>query len=200
MRGPWDCPGTSVGTRFVDRVADRGKVLSVTRNRRLVQLFCDGLILGLILLTERAVASSILRMIGRSASERSVLSILLLATTILLFIVVPLVGGGVTLGERTVLIRVATHQGAPPPLPRVVLKEMAGWGMLGALGSLAEGGISWAAPMAILLTTVAIEWVMVDPQGMTCCVSGLRRYEARDRPCLAADTADRARENLSRYD
>ena len=187
-------PGTGL------RMADRVRPQPVTRKRRLVQLFCDGLILGLILLAERAVASSILRVMGRSASERPVLSILLLATTILLFIVVPLVGGGVTLGERTVLIRVATRQGAPPPLPRVVLKGMAGGGMLGVLGSLAEGGISWAAPVAILLATVAIGWVMVDPQGMTCRASGLRRYDERDRPQPEKATADGEGKNPSRYD
>lgn len=166
-------PGTSLS------LSDRERVRPITRKRRFIQLFCDGLIFILGTLAAQVTVRLILELAGHSESERLVQAGVTLFTTGILFVVIPLVNGGATLGERTVLIRIRRRDGRTAPWHAILVKAMTGWGLLGVLSAFATFGSGWAVAVRMLLAILAVAVLLVDPQGMTCWLSGLRRVDER---------------------
>ena len=166
-------PGTNLKT------SDRERVRPITRKRRFIQLFCDGVIFILGTLAALVIVRLILGLVGHGELERPVQAGVTLLTTCVLFVVIPLVNGGATIGERTVLIRIRRRDGRAAPWPSILIKTMTGWGALGVLSALATLGSSQASTARVLLVILAVAVVLVDPQGMTCWLSGLRRVDER---------------------
>lgn len=178
-------PGTEL------RMADRKRARPVTRLRRLVQLFCDGLLFTLIVLGGQVVATIVLAIVDVPAAENELDALIVLGTALTLFVLIPLVGSGVTLGERTVLIRVTARDGTPAAPWRVLVKGMVGWGVVGIGFALSALGVAYAREVAYAWSGIALIVTVIDPRGLSCLLSGLRRGDAREADASRETEPDR---------
>ncbi|MGI8484483.1 MAG: VanZ family protein, partial [Thermomicrobiales bacterium] len=168
------------GVRLNER--DRQRIRPINRTRRLVQLFCDWLLftLGAQGLSVIAIVFlSSIGVIGRAESRDVLSAMITLAVGVVLFVIVPIVTHGETLGERIVLISVKTRDGRDPGLGPILIKSAAGWGGFVVLATLSSLGFDWANIAIAVVIVVALGFLLASPEGLSIKASGLRRYDDR---------------------
>ena len=161
------------------RASERMRARPVTRKRRLVQLFCDWMIFTLASQVGSALAVLVLDgvKIGGRGPEASAVTTALAGVA--LFIAIPLVTHGETLGERIVLISVKTRQGRDPGMGRILVKAFAGWMPFVALAAMAMDGYLWAHLPNLVWIGFSLLYTIRHPEGFSMRLSGLRRFDDR---------------------
>jgi len=168
------------GVRLNER--DRLRIRPINRKRRLVQLFCDWLLFtlgtqGLSVIV--IVVLSSLGVIGGAEARDALSAMITLGVGVVLFVVVPIVTHGETLGERIVLISVKTRDGYDPGLVPILIKSAAGWGGFVMLATLSSFGFGWANIAIVVMILATLGFLMASPEGFSTKVSGLRRFDDR---------------------
>ena len=168
------------GVRLDER--DQLRIRPINRKRRLVQLFCDWLPFtlgaqGLSVIVIVIVSS--LGMIDRAESRDALSATITLAVGVVLFVLVPIVTHGETLGERIVLISVKTRDGHDPGLGPILIKSASGWGGFVVLATLSSFGFDWANIAIAIVIVAALGFLIASPEGLSIKASGLRRFDDR---------------------
>ncbi len=160
----------------------RERVRPITLSRRAVQLFCDWLTYTLastfagILATAGVAALSPLDLATPFDALTAVTDLMV---GIALFVAIPLLTGGETLGERIVLIEVRTPHGYEPGIGQILLKALAGWVPYVAFDALATYGYDWAWFANLAWVGFQVIYLLRNPGGFSVRVSRLRRFDRR---------------------
>jgi len=161
---------------------ERTRARPITRSRRAIQLICDWVTYTLastfasILVTAAVAAVSVVNL---ATPIDSLTALAGLAVGMALFVAVPLVTGGETIGERVVLIEVRTPEGNVPGVPAILLKALGGWVPFVLLDALAGWGYGWAWLANLCWVGFQVVYTLRSPGGFSIRLSGLRRFDRR---------------------
>jgi glycopeptide antibiotics resistance protein len=157
----------------------------VTAFRRLLGMLCDLLIYSLL----ASALTILLELLQPSTDADMTTADLPYAAAsawlpgLLLFLLVPLIGRGPSLGQRAVLLHPVTPHGHPPPPTRTLIRTCCGlalYSLLDGLGALnlptdiAANLLALASGIAVLITQ--------DRRGLSCALTGLRMTDRRTSP------------------
>lgn len=164
------------------READRERVRPINRKRRLVQLFCDWLSFTL-LTAAIPIGINLVDALLNDAAIRAPSARLLAGTDLavgaVLFVLIPLLLHGETLGERIVLVSVKTPEGRDPTAWPIVVKALTGWVPFVLFGVLGRLGVPGMNLLGLLWIGFTIAFLMRRPEGFSMMTSGLRRFDDR---------------------
>jgi glycopeptide antibiotics resistance protein len=168
--------------KHVNRPADQPR--PVTAFRRLLGMLCDLLIYSLL----ASVLTILFELLQPTGTEATAAGVPYAAASawlpgFLLFVLVPLIGRGPSLGQRAVLLQPVTPDGQRPPASRTLIRMCCGLGLYSLLDGLSALNLPTdvAANLLALASGIAV-LITRDRRGLSCALTGLRMADSRTSP------------------
>jgi uncharacterized RDD family membrane protein YckC len=168
------------GVTLDERERDRAR--PINRKRRLIQLFCDWLIFTILTAVVTLGISVLEALLDRAPLATPPAGMSAMVDVVvggLLFVAIPLLTHGETLGERIVLVSVKTPDGHDPTVGPILLKSLAGWVPFVVFGVLGTLGVPGMNLLGLLWIGFSLVFVLRRPEGFSMRASGLRRFDDR---------------------
>ncbi len=169
-------PGTQLDAR------DRERVRPINRRRRLIQVFCDWMIFwfgSVVAALGVALMLAALDMMSLGTPHAGISAAMEALVGVVLFVGIPLVTHGETLGEKIVLVSVKTRAGHEPGVWPILLKSFAGWMPFVVLSALGTAGVAGMDLLSLAWIGFTLVYILRNPEGFSMAVSGLRRFDDR---------------------